>query len=220
MQDRDQRKEHIAERRRRQILDAALAVFSQKSYGEATIPDIAREAGVAVGTIYNYFESKRALLVALIARHVLADPFIEMLERSPGPGDDAFLSSVFEDRLTTGFENMDRLILLFGEVQRDPDLRRQYTEQVLKPLLKRLEEYLRSRTASGFFRALDAGVIVRAVVGMVLGMSFLYTMEGDESPCLSVSRQDLASQLADFVLRGLESRPTGPQQQPQNGGET
>ena len=41
------------ERKRKQILNAALAVFSQKGYGESTVPDIAREAGVAVGTIYN-----------------------------------------------------------------------------------------------------------------------------------------------------------------------
>ncbi len=38
MASRSQRKELVTERRRKQILDAALAVFSRKGYGEATIP--------------------------------------------------------------------------------------------------------------------------------------------------------------------------------------
>jgi AcrR family transcriptional regulator len=64
---RQERKGQAAKYRRQQILDAALSVFSKKGYGEATVPDIAREAGVAVGTIYNYYDSKRDLLMSLIA---------------------------------------------------------------------------------------------------------------------------------------------------------
>ena len=71
---REERKEQITEYRQKQILDAALAVFSRKGYGEATIPDIAREAGVAVGTIYNYYESKRDLLVSLVDAYVVTEP--------------------------------------------------------------------------------------------------------------------------------------------------
>ncbi|MGD9142400.1 MAG: helix-turn-helix domain-containing protein, partial [Dehalococcoidia bacterium] len=39
------------EQRETQILEAALAVFSRRGYDKATVPDIAREAGIAVGTI-------------------------------------------------------------------------------------------------------------------------------------------------------------------------
>ncbi|MFC1951220.1 helix-turn-helix domain-containing protein, partial [Chloroflexota bacterium] len=56
------KKEEIARKRQRQILSAARRVFSQKGFAEATTAEIAREAGVSEGTIYNYFESKRDLL--------------------------------------------------------------------------------------------------------------------------------------------------------------
>ncbi len=47
--------------RRNQILDAAAKVFAEKGFHPTTIKDIAAEAGIAHGTIYNYFENKTAL---------------------------------------------------------------------------------------------------------------------------------------------------------------
>src|SRR5215470_7491445 len=56
----------VVEDRREQIIDAAMRVFAQKGYGNATNKDIAREAGITPGLIYYYFESKEALLYALL----------------------------------------------------------------------------------------------------------------------------------------------------------
>ena len=61
------RAEARAETRRR-ILDAAAAVFSNKGYHGATISEIAEEADVAAGTIYNYFDSKADLLIGIMTR--------------------------------------------------------------------------------------------------------------------------------------------------------
>ncbi|UCC59871.1 MAG: helix-turn-helix transcriptional regulator [Dehalococcoidia bacterium] len=77
-----ERKERITEQRKQQILDAALTIFSRKGFGEATVPDIAHEAGIAVGTIYNYYQSKRDLLVSLLANYVFTQPFVMLLEQS------------------------------------------------------------------------------------------------------------------------------------------
>jgi AcrR family transcriptional regulator len=57
-----------AEDRRREILDAAVSVFSAKGLAGATMDDIARQAGVAKGTIYLYFETKEHLLASLRER--------------------------------------------------------------------------------------------------------------------------------------------------------
>ncbi|SJZ30253.1 TetR/AcrR family transcriptional regulator [Selenihalanaerobacter shriftii] len=50
----------------RMILDAAAEVFADKGFFKATVSEIANEAGVAKGTIYFYFESKRDLFKSLI----------------------------------------------------------------------------------------------------------------------------------------------------------
>jgi AcrR family transcriptional regulator len=53
--------------KRQRILEGALLQFVKKGFHGAAVPDIAAAAGVAVGTIYRYFESKEALANALIA---------------------------------------------------------------------------------------------------------------------------------------------------------
>src|SRR5918912_2160745 len=53
-----------AERNRRRILDAAGAVFPERGLG-VTLDEIARRAGVGVGTVYRRFETKDALVDAL-----------------------------------------------------------------------------------------------------------------------------------------------------------
>lgn len=49
----------------RQIIDAAIRVFARNGYYNSRVSDIAREAGVASGTIYLYFKTKDDILVTL-----------------------------------------------------------------------------------------------------------------------------------------------------------
>lgn len=66
MTDAPSKREKQKEERRRQILEAALRVFSEKGFHAANVSDVAAEAGVSQGTIYWYFESKDELLTAAI----------------------------------------------------------------------------------------------------------------------------------------------------------
>jgi AcrR family transcriptional regulator len=54
-----------ADQRRREILRAATALFHENGFSTTSVPWIAREAGVAAGTIYIYFASKDAILLSL-----------------------------------------------------------------------------------------------------------------------------------------------------------
>ena len=51
--------------KRRQILDAAVTVFAEKGFHKSRVSDVARAGGVADGTIYLYFKSKDAILIAI-----------------------------------------------------------------------------------------------------------------------------------------------------------
>lgn len=48
-----------------QIIDAAIRVFARSGYYNSRVSDIAREAGIAAGTIYLYFKTKDEILVTL-----------------------------------------------------------------------------------------------------------------------------------------------------------
>src|SRR2546428_8876258 len=70
--------------RRTQILAAAALVFARKGFDRATVTEIARAAGLAEGSIYNYFRSKEELLVH-IPRQLAQPVLATLLEPTPMP---------------------------------------------------------------------------------------------------------------------------------------
>ncbi len=54
--------------RRAQILDAANELFAERGYGEVTIDDIAKSAGVARGLVHHYFGGRKEVYLALLER--------------------------------------------------------------------------------------------------------------------------------------------------------
>lgn len=66
MADAADKREQLREERRRQIVEAAMTVFSKKGFHAANVSDVAAEAGVSQGTIYWYFDSKDELLKAAL----------------------------------------------------------------------------------------------------------------------------------------------------------
>jgi AcrR family transcriptional regulator len=75
-----------ARRNRERILESARAVFAE--YGaEAQIDDVARRAGVGVGTVYRHFPTKEALMAELVRQkfRLFADRAREALEQGGEP---------------------------------------------------------------------------------------------------------------------------------------
>jgi len=63
-----------SDERRAQLLALGLSMFSERSYDEVAVDDLARAAGVSKGLLYHYFPTKRDLYLAAIgeaARHLL-----------------------------------------------------------------------------------------------------------------------------------------------------
>jgi AcrR family transcriptional regulator len=200
---REDRKKRITRQRQEQILEAALLVFSRRGFNGATIPEIAREAGIAVGTIYNYYQNKRDLLVAITNKYVI-EPFNKVAKNLLARDDATYMAAIMEDRLNLGLEGVEKFLPLLSEVQRDPELRRSYSEQVLWPVMGMMEKYVASRVKEGAFRDINPAIVTRAVGGMVVGFMLLYRIEGERSPIHGINRKRLANELAGLVLRGLQ----------------
>jgi AcrR family transcriptional regulator len=60
-------------RTREALLHAARRVFAERGYGPASVEEIARTAGVSVGSVYVHFASKEALFTALVEAQTSAD---------------------------------------------------------------------------------------------------------------------------------------------------
>lgn len=66
------KKDVVAEFRCSEILEAARAVFAGKGFDNATVDDIAEAAGVAKGTLYLYFPSKREIFLETFRQGTVA----------------------------------------------------------------------------------------------------------------------------------------------------
>ena len=55
----------LAQRRRRQILDAAMACFRRRGFHQASMQEICAEAGLSAGALYRYFPSKADIIAAI-----------------------------------------------------------------------------------------------------------------------------------------------------------
>src|SRR6266478_2700623 len=67
----------LVKARKRQIFLAACRVLARKSFHEATVKEIALEAGIAAGSIYVYLQSKDEILLLLVESMVAE--FMEVL---------------------------------------------------------------------------------------------------------------------------------------------
>ncbi|MDP1848809.1 MAG: TetR/AcrR family transcriptional regulator [Solirubrobacteraceae bacterium] len=85
-----------ARRNREKVVAAAAAAFAEAGL-DAQVEDIARRAGVGVGTVYRHFPTKDALVGALAEAHFgrLADTMEAALEADPGDGWDTFTATIW-----------------------------------------------------------------------------------------------------------------------------
>src|SRR5947207_113968 len=74
------KKEVVTEFRTAELLEAARRVFAEKGFHEATVDDVAEEAGVAKGTVYLYYRSKRDLYWAAL-KHGISSMHAETRRR-------------------------------------------------------------------------------------------------------------------------------------------
>jgi AcrR family transcriptional regulator len=204
MTNKESRKKQITAKRREQILKAAMEAFSQKGYAAATIPEIARLAGIAAGTIYLYFPSKRELFIAVIKNFIITAPLLDLINKIPQGNIDAVFRKILRNRFDLiKSAPMSRMPSLIGEVQRDPELKALWIRQFLQPFLARMEGVYRLISASGKFRRMEPAVAARAVGGMIFGFLMLKVMESDASPLARLPQDKVADDLVNFVLHGL-----------------
>ena len=185
-------------------MDAAFVVFSRKGFAEATTHEIAREAGVAVGTIYKYFQNKRDLMVAVVTDTVITAPFRQILQNLNDTDDPAFIRSIISDRLNFGLDNVGKIVPLLGEILRDDDLSQRFADAVFRPNIGLGEKYLKAKSNSGIIRPLNAQVTIRCLVGMMIGFIMVYRLEGNKSPINSIPRDEVINNMSELILHGLQ----------------
>lgn len=179
-----------AARNRQALIDAARVVFARQGL-DATLDDVAREAGVGVGTAYRHFANKRELAAAIMEESI--DVVVAAAERALH-ADDPWqgLVDVLESAmvLQSGDRGM-RDVLMNAK---DAELAARLQDRVIGPFTQVVER----AKAAGAVRADVAPADFAVVIGMLCSAA---EFGGDAAP--SLWRRNLA-----LVLPGF--RPGGP----------
>lgn len=123
-----------AELTRERILTAAAHVFAEYGYAAGTTNRIAERARVSIGSLYQYFPNKDAILASLLVRHLDAG-----MAAQRDSGTSASLESIVRQHVRSAIDNH----------QEDPQLLRLLIEQApFSPeLIRRMEAYQERRVA-------------------------------------------------------------------------
>lgn len=188
------------EARRAQILAAAAQVFARYGFRGATTRAIAREAGVAEGTLFRYFPTKRHLLLALFEAFAIR-PIQQQLETLEATGPREWLEAFLTERLTAMRAHLPLMQALYQEIRTDEAVRQAFMEQIARPFL----EHVRTVLATALQRRqrpLHPGLVLWAIWGALHGVT-IFGMEMDPD-LAALPPEQIARELTALLLWGLE----------------
>ena len=195
---------------KQRILRSAAKLFAQKGHADTTIKEITESVGMSEGIVYSYFESKNAILEALLneyAEHTKKNTLAtadKLQTLNANPTTDGILASLWlsfpEDQLEY-FLNL--LYMILQEQHRNPSVREfvntgmfQYGEEAIKAIINRLVEInvIRPDVDADFFAKIHSSLIYTFSSRMLLGI-------GDSQPGYSGNGMgDLLRGLYDWLF--------------------
>jgi TetR/AcrR family transcriptional regulator, fatty acid metabolism regulator protein len=193
-------KAHPQDKRAR-ILEGALKVLAAKGFYNTKVSEIAREAGVADGTIYNYFKSKDDILISLFEDRM--DWILRRLEEELAGDVVAQVKRYIELHLSLAIAEPELAEFITVELRQSDKFLREYRNPRFSDYLRVLSNLIERGQAEGVFsRALDSKVASRAIFGAL--DEILLTLTWGHSGTIEVAA--VVDQVVSLVLRGLLRR--------------
>jgi AcrR family transcriptional regulator len=175
------KKDVVTEFRTSGILEAARKVFANRGFHEATVEDIAEAAGVAKGTVYLYYESKRDVYFAALKFGIsqMYSLLLQELERASTPQEK--LKALIAAKLSYFDENRDFFKIYYSELGNipsahpggiDKEFKALYQDQarlvetILKEgMRKKVVRSLRTEQAAFAISDIIRGVVTHRILG-------------------------------------------------------
>lgn len=192
----------LADKRRRQILDAAMVCFRRRGFHQATMQEICMAAELSPGALYRYFRSKTDLISAIIEED--RRRALEPLESFGSEGDFfAGLMALTQAWIARAAEK-DRAMIadVMAEAARDDDLRA-ILACADAPLREALTRWVRHGQARGQVdAAIDAEQAARVMLAAMEGMALRLVLLGKGSVAQALSDLSFVFERMFPVRRG------------------
>ena len=199
---------YLPEDRRAQILEAAEVVFPSSGYASTTLQDVANQAGISSSSIYQYFESKEELFLALTDNlnfMGILNQITEVLvtdEASTYEDVRHALIAVGKEFYDSHTREAEIIRMFIAESQKFPEVGERYCRRLIQPVEEKLEVYLAFQMERGVLRKVDVKLAVHAFYGIFL--NFVVTqklLRGED--ILYFPKRNRVEHLVDIYLSGL-----------------
>jgi TetR/AcrR family transcriptional repressor of mexJK operon len=191
--------------KRQAILDAATRMFLAHGYRGTSMEKIAQAAPVSKATLYNHFDSKNALLAAVISD--LCGSLLQTMTQATIESDDV------ENNLTQIATSAVDLIytedalaiyrLVVAESPDFPELGQLFYQSGPQTVLTQLEDYFRKLNAEGNFNIADPVFAADAFFSMLKGDLHLRCLLTNTLRPSADEKKRLVSQVIAFYMRGM-----------------
>lgn len=189
--------------RRGQIIKAAEKVFARKGFTEATISDVAREAGLSDATIYEYFPSKEDLLFSIPGDTTQQGNEILSFHLNYVRGAANKLRSIIYHYLGFYENNEDYASVVMLVLKTNRKFVDTEAYQTVREGYRLIVDIVREGMASGEFRAdLDPYLVRAVLLGTIEHQVIRRTLLGRPA-----SLVDLVDPLTDMVIGGIKKTP-------------
>jgi AcrR family transcriptional regulator len=166
--------EELTEKQKK-ILAAAIESFAEKGYAATSTSEIAKKAGVAEGTIFRHYKTKKELLLTIVAPMMakLIAPFVikdfnKVLNQDYEHFED-FVKAMIENRTKFLLSNMQLFRILIQEIPFQPELKEQFKEHIAKKIFERFEKVISHYQAKGQIIDIPPYSVIRMTASTIFG---------------------------------------------------
>ncbi|MEM8722862.1 MAG: TetR/AcrR family transcriptional regulator [Cyanobacteria bacterium P01_G01_bin.39] len=186
---------------RTKILQAALRLFAKHGYDGTTTKDLAKSAGIAEGTLFRHFPSKKAILVE-VATSGWVDILTDLLTELSEMGSYKAVSQVMRRRMLNMRANGDLMRVCFIEAQYHPELKENIQTEVINKMTDVAEAFFETAMEKGIYRPMNPKIVAKVFLGIfaIAGFSEQTIIDPDASP---QAMQEMAEGISDIFLRGV-----------------
>lgn len=193
--------------RKEAILKAAVKLFSEKGYSATTTSEIAKEAGVAEGTIFRYFKTKKDILTGVVIEviQVFGEEFIteklfRLIRDNKDKSQREILKLIIKDRLQLISDHKEEVHIILSEAKYHQDIRDAFIKNIIQRALNMSEQYINTGIEKGDFREVSVPVVVRSLMGIVAA----YVFQEEIFPGMIDMNQDSQiDEIIDLIFYGV-----------------
>lgn len=201
------------DKRREQILQTAVELFSQRGFKGTTTKEIARASGVSEAMVFRHFATKDELYTAILDNKSCADgvhrfPWEanEKLQEALKKKDDfAVFYNIALDALNKHQADVGFMRLLFYSALEEHELAERFFHDFIEKVYEFIGGYVAIRQSDGAFRKMNPRTAVRAFMGMLIHHSLNNILWDKKRVILDISNEDAAKNFAEILLRGIRA---------------